>query len=373
MSENAMKLGSLNTVTIKGYKSIRDSGAFSLAPINLLIGSNGAGKSNFISFFRLVNKLAQKDLRLHVGQEGGANRLLFKGRKVTSKLEFKLQFSPNSYSCALVPDADDRFVFESEICAFDGGQIGYEGGVKPVLLLARPGAQESGLPKAEGPASIARHVLNYMLDWRLHHFHDTSKNARVKQPCALGGDHRGLQEDAGNLAAFLYLIRDKPEYLYIVETIHRVAPFFHDFVLFPEPDDPQSIRLRWKQRGHDEPFDAHQLSDGTLRFICLTTLLLQPNLPKTVLLDEPELGLHPFALQLLAALIRSASKRTQVIASTQSATFADQFTWQDIVVVDRADDATTLRRLSELEVKDWIERYSVGELWTKNLIGGTPE
>lgn len=151
-----------------------------------------------------------------------------------------------------------------------------------------------------------------------------------------------------------------------------MAPFFLDFVLEPESDNPRQIRLRWRHRGCDDTFDAADFSDGTLRFICLTTLLLQPRLPTIILLDEPELGLHPYALQLLAAMMRTASGQTQIIASTQSVTLANQFSWEDLIVVDLIADASRFRRLNAEELDQWLDDYAIGELWEKNILGGTP-
>ena len=168
-------------------------------------------------------------------------------------------------------------------------------------------------------------------------------------------------------------IKGAPEYERIVQTVRRSAPFFHDFVLFPDKNNEDQIRLRWKHKGSDAYFDANSLSDGTLRFMCLATLLLQPDLPKVILLDEPELGFHPYALQILAGMLKSASSRAQIIASTQSVTLANQFDFRDIIIVEQKDGESFFRRLEEDDVESWLEDYSVGDLWEKNLIGGTPE
>jgi predicted ATPase len=207
-------------------------------------------------------------------------------------------------------------------------------------------------------------------DWKVYHFHDTSDTARMKGAYSLHATDR-LMPQGDNLAAFLYSLADTPAYAKIVKAVQRVAPFFLDFVFQPEPND--LIRLRWKHRGSEDYFDATMLSDGTLRFICLTTLLLQPRLPTVLLLDEPELGLHPFAMQLLAAMMRSASEQTQIIASTQSVTLANEFGWEDLVVVDQVDNASQFRRLEEQEVVHWLEQYRLGDIWQMNLLGGTPE
>src|SRR2546427_3037694 len=156
------------------------------------------------------------------------------------------------------------------------------------------------------------------------------------------------------------------------ETITQVAPFFNDFALRPDPTPKESIRLEWREKGSDFPFRAAHLSDGTLRFICLATLLLQPTPPSTVLIDEPELGLHPYAITVLASLLKSASTKTQVIVSTQSVPLVNQLQPEDILVVDRAQGQSTFRHLGSEELKDWLEDYGLGDLWEKNLFGGRP-
>lgn len=362
------KLGRLQHIKVEGYRSIRKLD-LDLAPLNVMIGPNGAGKSNFISFFKFMNKLQDKELQLHVRtQLNGADRTLYFGRKTTSELKIHLHFPPNSYEARLVPSADDGLVFASESAWFHADEINYVGGDKQTML-ARGGDLESRLPKPN-TMTPAGHVARYISDWKVYHFHDTSDTAKVKGTYSIHANDR-LMPQGDNLAAFLYGIRESDAYKKIVSTVQRVAPFFHDFIFVEEPN--ALIRLRWKHRGSDDYFDATMLSDGTLRFICLATLLLQPSLPTIILLDEPELGLHPFAMQLLAAMMRSASESTQIIASTQSVTLANEFGWQDIVVVDQINDSSQFRRLKEDEVSAWMDQYRMGDVWQMNLLGGTPE
>lgn len=365
-------LGKLDRLRIKGFKSIRDID-LEMRDINVLLGANGAGKSNLISFFRFMNELVAKDLQFFVKTNGRAEKFLHFGSKVTEEISIFLHFRPNDYGCVLIPSSEGGLVFKSETCGFHGDEIGYGGGVKR-HTLAKPGDEESGLPKeSERRAGAPWWAVRHLTGWKVYHFHDTSDTAAVKKPCRIS-DVSKLRRDAGNLAAFLgFLNRRHPDaYEDILSTIRRVAGFIHDFILEPEPEDPNSIRLRWKHVGTDTYFDATDLSDGTLRFICLVTLLLQPNPPRTVILDEPELGLHPSALGLLASVIQSISHRTQIVCTTQSVTFANHFSWEDIVVVDRTDNASQFRRLSDQEVATWMETYSLGEMWEKNLIGGRP-
>lgn len=361
------KLGHLQHIKLEGYRSIRQLD-LALTPLNILIGPNGAGKSNFISFFKFMNKLLEKELQLHVRtQLNGADRALFFGRKTTEKISIDLHFSPNGYAAELVPTTDDSLVFAKEVAVFHGTEANYYGGTK-THKLAAPGSTESWLPQPS--ASVPGFVSRYLSDWKVYHFHDTSDTAKVKGIYSIHANDR-LMPQGENLASFLYGLRETPAYANIVRMIQRVAPFFHDFIFQPEPND--MIRLRWKHKGSDDYFDATMLSDGTLRFICLSTLLLQPKLPTIILLDEPELGLHPFAMQLLAAMMRSASEKTQIIASTQSVTLANQFSWQDMVIVDQVSNESKFRRLEEQEVTAWLDRYKMGDIWEMNLLGGTPE
>jgi predicted ATPase len=351
----------LDRIEIEGFKSIRQL-RLDLKPLNVLIGANGAGKSNFISLFGLLRHLIEGRLQVYVAQSGGADALLHFGRKTTSKLKLELTLGEFGYAVELVPSNADNLFFLAEHYG------------DPNETWTSAGHSESRLlTELHAPRVPPKKILLRLQGWRVYHFHDTSASAKVKQTGDLG-DNEALRADASNLAAFLFLLRTKhPEnYRRIVSTIRLVAPFFDDFRLRPSPFNEQKIQLEWSERSSDAYFNAHALSDGTLRFICLATLLLQPDLPSLILIDELELGLHPYAIQVLAGLVRSASEKTQVILSTQSVSLVNQFAPEDLVVVDRSDGASVFRRLSAEDTKDWLEGYSLGELWEKNVFGGRP-
>lgn len=366
----------LERLVVQGYKSFRDLD-LSLARINVLIGANGSGKSNFIQLFQMMNRVVHQSLQTYVAQSGGADQLLHYGRKTTEKMHLEFWFRVgkdlmNGYAASLIPTAEDALVFENEVCYFHDQSLYARPYIGPTWNFPHP---ESLLPEWSRSGGVARHVLRAMQSWQLYHFHDTSESARVKQTGDIH-DNLFLRPDASNLAAYLYLLREREpsSYRNIVEAIQMVAPFFGDFVLRPSPFNPDKIRLEWRERGSDVLFGPHTLSDGTLRFICLATLFLQPpsRLPATILLDEPELGLHPYAITVLAEMVRAAAEHTQVILATQSVTLVNQFSPEDILVVDRIEGASTIRRLSPEEIDLWLEDYGLGDLWEKNLIGGRP-
>jgi len=363
-----MPLGRLKKLKINGYKSIKTLD-IKLDSLNIIIGSNGVGKSNFIGFFKFMKKILDQDLQFYISEQGGSNKILYFGKKTTSKLEFVLYFPPNSYGAILVPDTSDSLIFKQEASQYKPEDMGYS--FNPTTHnLAQAGDKESKLTNGY---AIEKHIIKYINDWKVYHFHDTSSTAKVKQTCNIS-DCEILSPDGANLSAFLYCVKEHnpKSYKQIVKTIQRVAPFFQDFILEPEIHNQDTIKLKWKHKGTDEYFDANDLSDGTLRFILLTTLLLQPNLPTIILLDEPELGLHPFALKILASMFRKVSKKTQIIASTQSVTLADEFDLEDLIVVDRIDNQSIFKRLDTEEYEQWLEEYTLGEIWQKNLIGGVP-
>lgn len=365
----------LERIKVKGFKSIRELD-LPLKPLNVLIGANGAGKSNLISVFRLLNELVNGNLQLYVGKVGGADQLLYFGRTTTQRIEIEVWFTTddslaNGYRCSLIPAAGDKLIFEREETFFHDRRY-Y---AQPLSQSLGEGHQESRLREVAQRGGVPKHVLKAMQSWTIYHFHDTSDSARVKQTCDLD-DNRYLRHDASNLAAYLYLLREKePEaYRNIVETIRLVAPFFADFDLRPSPLNPNKIKLEWRERNSDAYFDANAISDGTLRFMCLSTLLLQPpdRLPSTILLDEPELGLHPYAIALLANLLRSAAEHTQVIVATQSVTLVNQFEPDDIIVVERRDNQSVFDHLKPAAIHDWLDDYGLGDLWEKNVLGGRP-
>lgn len=360
----------LDRLQVRGFKSIREAD-LELGPLNVLIGANGAGKSNLIAVFRLLHALVQERLQVYVGKAGGADSLLHFGRKTTDSIKLRFRFGQNAYECELTPTTEDSLIFESETTFFFGR--GYS---TPYEVFLGRGQSETSLQEARRKASrteVVHYVLGAFESWRVYHFHDTSSSAKVKQTADLH-DNEFLREDAGNLAAFLYRLREtEPDtYANIVDTIRLVTPFFDDFRLRSNPLNQDKIRLEWRERGSDTYFDGHALSDGTLRFICLTTLLLQPEPPTTILLDEPELGLHPFAITMLAEMMRSAAERTQVIASTQSVTLVNQLTPEELIVVDREGSESKFRRFTEEEIATWLDDYALGDLWEKNVLGGRP-
>lgn len=223
--------------------------------------------------------------------------------------------------------------------------------------------------------SYSEPVCNAIKSWKLYQFHDTSSTASSRYPERIE-DNLYLRHDAANIAP--YLLRLKTEhterYNEIINVIQLAMPYFNDFILNPYMPNEQisKVRLAWRQKGSDYPLQPYHLSDGSLRLICLATALLQPNPPKALIIDEPELGLHPDAIGTLAELIEAASIKMQVIIATQSPILIDHFSVKDIVVVNCKDGASTFERLAENDLKVWLEEYSLGELWRKNIISGGP-
>ncbi len=310
-------------------------------------------------------------MQTYVEQNGFANTFFHFGSKKTPKIKINLDVGDNGYYAQFVHgEANDALVFEQEYCTFKGS-------TKTFPIKGKLG--ESGLlPESEAlNPSVRNYTRAYLDSCLVYHFHDTSRTAGFKQ-AQNKSSNSYLQSDAANIAPFLYYLKEiEPEsYQEIVTTIQTIAPFFHDFYLVPRgKEGDESILLRWLHREHDAPLSASQLSDGTARFICLATLFLQPESlrPKTLVLDEPELGLHPAALEVLAEIIKSTAKTTQIICSTQSVTFANFFEPDDFIVVDQHKGVSEFKRLESSELKHWLEDYQMGDIWLKNLIGGRPE
>lgn len=362
---------SLDRLTIRGFKSIRELEDFKLKNLNIFVGANGSGKSNLISFFRMLRAMMDGCLNDFIRDSGGIGDLLFNGRKVTKKMEFETRFGMRGYRFSISPGTGERFALKDEARYYEHGIAGWwklgdsQGGNS---LLVREATGNSSNNQYSKP------VYDAIRSWTIYHFHDTSMTAGMRN-AEIIEDNKTLRSDAANIAPFLLRLReeDKPAYEEILKACRLVTPYLDNFLLDIMHLGPKTkVSLSWKTKGSDYPMQPYHLSDGSLRFICLATALLQPNPPATLIIDEPELGLHPSAIEILSELMESASKRTQLIVATQSPALLDQFAVEDIIVVNRSKGASTFNRLDHKDFSVWLEEYSVGQLWTKNVIQGGP-
>ena len=364
----------LEKISISGYKTIKQLESFEPRSLTVLIGPNGAGKSNLISFFRLLSwsMAAPGQLQQFVAAQGGASAVLHDGAARTREIEFSIQLKTgrgqNDYRARLFYAAGDILVYADESFRFlPDGRTG------PVTSLGAGHRESALIERAEMGNGTAKTILAMLRRIIVHQFHNTSDSARLKTKWD-ADDGRRLKEDAGNLAPFLLRLRnEEPDYYRrIADTIRSILPFFGDFDL--EADEHGKVLLRWNEKGSDVVFNASQASDGMLRILALVSLLQQPerDLPDVLILDEPELGLHPFAVEVLAGLIVSASASTQIILATQSASLVNQFEPDNVVVVERHGRHSVYKRLDETKLEAWLEKYSLSELWEKNVIGGRP-
>jgi len=353
----------LERIKIKGYKSIQNLD-LELGPINVFIGSNGVGKSNLISFFKLVNKIYEGKLQEY-SLVSGVDNLLYYGRKNSSEIYGYLDFGNNGYTFTLKPSEEDTFFISLE------ESIYFHAPRNPSFFTSN--MKESGIKKSNTRRDT--YLRDHLKSYKIYHFHDTSSNAPLRSKVNVE-DNRELKEDGSNLAAYLYYLQEihPINFMRIEKVIESVVPFFDSFALSPSLISKGNILLEWKEKKQPEfYFNANHLSDGSLRFIALVTLLMQPELPKVIIIDEPELGLHPIAIVKLSALLKSAaSKKCQIIVSTQSVTLLNNFEPEEIITVDREDNQSVFRRLEAEALGQWLSEYSIGELWSKSIIKGQP-
>ena len=366
-------MATLKSLRLAGWKSVRDA-EITFGRVNVLIGANGSGKSNLISYFRMLHELAEERLQLYVATAGGASSLLHFGPKQTPKLESELRFEGKEYEyryiVRLIHAAVDTFVFENET-----GEAWRSADAWREAQGRAGGHRETALADWRRDLPPLRPLWQTLASCLSYHFTDTSASAPVRQR-GYAENNRHLMSDGGNLAAMLYRFKcyHLSEYNRILAAVRQISPFFEDFELFPSDDRSGHIVLNWREKGAEAIFGPHQISDGTLRAMALITLLLQPEelLPQIIVIDVPELGLHPYALGVIASLIKKASYHAQVIIATQSPALLDHFEPEDVIVADRKGKETEFRRLSSEELQSWLEEYTLSELWEKNVIGGGP-
>ena len=376
MMAKPAKKAALTKLTIKGFKSIESLVDFELRPLNVLIGANGAGKSNFVEFFRMLRAMAWEGLQSYIQEAGGADGFFFGGPKQTKQISSRLQFGDVAYEFILSATAEGKLSVGKEALRVPGLNVSFIAKLRAAESSLRPAALGERMdfsPESED-RGIYESVHTLLESCVAYHVHDTTDLAPMRRPQPVY-DNEYLRGDAANVAAFLLRLRRRYRKAYdrIRDTVRLVAPFFDDFVLKVEAFGPEEkVSLAWRQKGNDFTFQSHHLSDGTIRFIGLVTALLQPDPPATMLIDEPELGLHPYAISILGSLIQSAAEKTQVIVTTQSPGLLEQFEPEDIVIVRREQGRSVFERLDAKALGEWLDEYSVAELWEKNVLRAGP-
>lgn len=361
---------SLDSLSIKGWRSIKNLENFRPSSVNILIGPNGAGKSNFIGFFDLLSWMLSGKLQERIVQLGGSNDVLFDGPEVTQHLEGELAIKTsaglNQYKFTLQFARPDRLYFAEEAYRFSRN----DRDTKADWTYLGGGHTEAKL--TEGLSVTAKVVKSLLKKFIVYQFHNTSDTAGMRLSWNID-DGRWLKANAQNLGSFLFRIMQEEEeyYIRIVKYVRVVLPFFEDFELYPEG---YNIMLRWKERNSVKIFNAGQASDGMLRTIALIAMLAQnPNdLPAVLFLDEPELGLHPAAIDVVAGLVKAASLHCQILIATQSVSMVNNFTPDDLVVIERKGRDSQYKRYSSKELSAYLDEFSTGDLWEHNIIGGKP-
>lgn len=366
----------IREITIEGFKSFGEgNGKIPLEGVNILIGANGAGKSNFVSFIELLSALASDKLGYYVAENGFADPLMHFGVKNCESIEGKILFDEKNdqteYSFSLNHGLNGELFIAREAISSKDKKVEFEVSGKRSILC-----DESVTADTE----LRNRIKGYLNSCRVYHFNDTSMTARIRQPGS-SWDYKYLRADGGNLAAYLRHMKSEGElnkyYIRIVKMIREAFPRFGEFELgLPGIGTDPKISLTWYEKGSEEVFGPGAFSDGTLRFIALTTLLMQPKeyLPKLIVLDEPEIGLHPNAVKILTEMIRMASDHSQIIVATQSLELLNEFEPGEIVVTEYDDIRKTsiMKRLDLIALEHWLDDYSLGELWEKSVLGAMP-
>lgn len=371
--------GRIDRFSVKGFRSLREVGPISFPDLAVIIGSNGAGKSNCIKFFEMLSfMLRSQNLSEFVARNGGADDQLFMGARGTPKLEAEIRIETergfNDYKFALTHAASStggRLMFVDE--AFRYSSSNYSGEADWIQLDS--GTFEASIVDFSQRLDVASKqktadmVVNLLKNYTIYQFHDTSTHSFIKQECD-ETDNRFMRSHGGNLAPILLRLQneDIKRYKLIIRQIQRVLPSFGDFELEPLHG---KIALRWQHKYGDKTIGAHLTSDGSLRLFCLMTLLNLPSdmLPDVLFLDEPELGLHPYAITLVSEMLRQVSQTQQVFVATQSPYLVDCFDLENIIVARLKDGATELKTFDKAAYQQWLDdEYQISDLWLQNIL-----
>lgn len=361
----------IKSVTIEGFRSLRSIQNLQLPQLAVLIGANGAGKSTLIRFFEMLSwMLKSKSLQEFVLRQGGGDDQFFMGARKTPRIHAELCLETasglNDYRFDLAHlSAGDSVMVMNEAYRYSAHGIPTKAKWTEIAAVGK----ESSL--LEQKHKTAKTIVNLLRQCSTYQFHDTSPNAAIHNRWDITESFR-LRSDGGNLAAVLLNLRstDDKRYALIVKQIRRVLPAFKDFVLEQEAG---KVLLRWVGQQSDKVFGSHLTSDGSLRLFCLLTLLNMPpeRLPDVMLFDEPELGLHPHAVSLVAEMFKRLSKKRQIFLATQSPYLVDCFELENIIIASANQGETLLRNLPRAQYQAWLDdEYQLSDLWLMQVVGG---
>jgi predicted ATPase len=375
---------------VKGYRRLRRID-LSLRPFNVLIGANGVGKSSILEVIDLLAASADGVLEQTISHSGGVSSLITADGK-TDSMHLALHMpvtaeQPIVYQMSIASEGNGYSIVREELT-----QQQDQGSEKPFRFLNanaaiveyyKAGAKKpdrpnweykrmetalSQVPKMYKKPENFRNVLASSAE--IYHTLSVSARAPVRLPQSMQ-PARTPGTDGEDLLSCLYLMREteRDRFEAVEDALRAAFPTF-DRIDLP-PAAAGSLTLAWRDRSFVRPIFPHQLSEGTLRFLWLVTLLQSPELPAVTLIDEPEVSLHPEMLQLLAELMREASSRTQLVVATHSDRFVRFLDPDELVVCDLDEcGGTTVRRASDLDLDAWMKNYSLDQLWSMGRLGG---
>ncbi len=376
----------IKKIKITGFRRLHDI-EIRMRPIMVMIGANGVGKSSFLDAVSLLSASASGTLNKSLSKLGGVVDICTRG--LSEKLVFEVEmdcpgYEPLHYQLEIETKGQGYTIAFEQLSQ----NRGYNQPFKHIEShhtdikyfdiedqhLVRPDWEHNPLesslsqvPKMFKQPEELRQTLSSVTQY---HVLDVGPRAPVKlpqqmKPALLPG------EDGEDLVPFLYNLRetDRDRFEAIEDTLRAAFPDF-EYLNFP-PAAAGMLSLTWKEKSFRYPMYAHQLSEGTLRFLWLISLLQSPNLSTVTMIDEPEVSLHPELLSLLADLMREASQRTQIVVATHSDRLIRFLAPKEVVVMDVEENGCALARWADtMDLDEWLEDYSLDEVWRIGRMGG---
>jgi predicted ATPase len=385
-----------DSIQVQGFRRLRDF-HLRLEPLNVMIGANGSGKTSLLEVFSLLAASASGGLKETIHNLGGVNLNLtaseYSDTSAAEEMRFGLEKSvpgnaPLKYSVSLrqaganyqIPN--ESFTQHQDVTKpgphkhFDAGYGDvryYDPAARKLVIPAwEHDPQESALSQVPKMYQAPEDFRKTLASSTHYHGLDVGSRAPVRLPQPMR-EAKLPGRDGEDLVSCLYWMREAgpDRFETIQDTIRAAFPGF-ERLNFP-PVAAGTLALTWKEKGMKHPFFMHQLSEGTLRFLWLVTLLYSPGLTGVTMIDEPEVSLHPELLSILADCLREASQRTQLIIATHADRLVRFLSPGDVVVMDVQEDGTTrATRAIDLNLDAWLDDYTLDQVWQHGTLGGRP-